>query len=332
MPKLVYFDNRWSGNNGIGRYSRELSRVTESLEVKFIEGSQPTSVNEMFKPLFHKWKSAVYFSLGYVARIFFSPQIITIHDLILLEKNIGRIHQRLYFNLFLRKLLRRRRLRVTTVSQSSKARISAWASIPMKHIDVIPNGISEEILKAGENLDPASRGRTLMFLGNLKPHKRFDLFVDAVNLLETRYQITLVGPNLSGASISDRHTVRVLQDVSDEVLAEAYLGTDIVVITSQYEGFCMPVLEGSYLGCKILHLGVLPTIEEIIGDSCFSTFGSLEPQVIAKEIQCATIAPSRIMEYDRKLLAQRYSWDKSRDILRNLIHDLQNDNYGRVKF
>lgn len=327
MSRGLCFDNRWHGNNGIGRYSRELSRIAESLELKFIEGSQPTSVIEMFKPLFHKWNSAVYFSPGYIARIFFSPQIITIHDLILLEKRIGTIHQRMYFNLFLRNLLRRGRIRVVTVSQTSQARISAWAGIPMNQIDVIPNGISEEILKAGKDLDLAPRGRTLMFVGNLKPHKRFDLFVEAVNLLEHRYEITLVGPNLSGEAISKRHKVRVLQDVGDDLLGKAYLRTDIVVVTSIYEGFCMPVLEGSYLGCKILDLGVLPTIEEIIGDATFSTFGSLEAKVIAREIEYASLAPRKMLEIDRVLLADKYNWNKSRDLLQKLIHTLQDEKH-----
>jgi glycosyltransferase involved in cell wall biosynthesis len=202
----------------------------------------------------------------------------------------------------------------------------------MNRIDVIPNGISEEILRAGENLSPTPRGKTLMFLGNLKPHKRFDLFVDAVNLLEGSYSIILVGPNLSAEAISDRHSVRLLHNVRDEVLAEAYLLTNVVVVTSIHEGFCMPVLEGSYLGCKILHLGVLPTIEEIIGNASFSTLGSLDAQVIAKEIEYASLAPSRMTEFDRRSLAYRYSWDKSRDILRNLICGLQDDDARRVRF
>jgi glycosyltransferase involved in cell wall biosynthesis len=332
MSKLVYFDNRWSGNNGIGRYSRELSRIASTLEMISIEGSQPTELSEIFKPLFHRGSKSLYYSPGYVARVFFSRQIITIHDLILLEKRVGSILHRLYFNHYLRNRVRRGRVHVVTVSLSSRTKISEWAGIPITRIDVIPNGISEEILRAGENLNPTARGRTLMFLGNLKRHKRFDLFVEAVNLLEGSYSITLVGPNLSAEAISDRHTVQLLHNVSDEALAEAYLHTNVVVVTSLHEGFCMPVLEGSYLGCKILHLGVLPTIEEIIGDASFSTLGSLDARVIAKEIEYASLAPNKMVEFDRRFLASRYSWDKSRDILRNLICGLQDDNCRSVRF
>ncbi len=207
---------------------------------------------------------------------------------------------------------------MVTVSHFSKSSIAAWAGISVDDIEVIPNGISEAILKAGETLESTPRGKSVMFVGNVKPHKRFDLFVDAVNMLQEPYSITLVGADLEVRHISERHKVVLLQNVSDDELADAYLKTNVVVVTSLYEGFCMPVLEGAYLGCKIVHLGVLPTVEEIIGEASFSTLGSVNAKALSGEIENATQTLSKLSESERKLLANRYNWDSSREILRTL--------------
>jgi glycosyltransferase involved in cell wall biosynthesis len=315
VTKVLYFDSRWFGNNGIGKYSTELSRITIPGQVVFATGSHPTRLREMCRPLFNIGKTDISYSPGYIARPFLRFQVITIHDLILLEPKIGTYFQRMYFNLFLKPRIRQRRIRVITVSQYSRNKIADWAEISAQSIDVIPNGISAEILKAGESLDALPRGRSLLFLGSLKPHKRFDLFVKAVNLLEESYSIILVGSNLNGDEISNKHSVKLLQNIDEVDLAKAYLESNVVVITSSFEGFCMPVLEGAFLGCKILHLGVLPTVKEILGDASFSTFGSLKPEDIAREISTATYASNKLAELDRRELAEKYSWNKSRRML-----------------
>lgn len=319
MTNFLYFDGRWLGNNGIGRYSRELSRIAISRKVRFITGSHPTRIREMFKPLIHVGKSDICYSPGYIARPFLAFQIITIHDLILLEPKIGTFHHRMYFNHFLKPRIRRGNIRVVTVSRYSQRKIAEWAGIPSHKIEVIPNGISAEILKAGKSLDTRPRGRNLMFVGSLKPHKKFDLFVNAVNQLQDSYSIILVGANLSAHKISSKHSVKLLQNVDDKELAKAYLESNIVVVTSLFEGFCMPVLEGAYLGCKIVDLGVLPTVKEILGDASFSTFGSLEAEVLAREICSATYSSNRLAELDRKQLAEKFSWTESRKILTKLV-------------
>lgn len=316
---MIFFDNRWSGNNGIGRYSKEMSLVANIVRIKFINGAHPTKLLELFKPIFHRKKIDIYYSPGYIARPFFNSQIITIHDLILIESSIGNVFHKIYFNFYLKSRVKSGKIRVVTVSEHSRRKIAEWANLPPNRISVIPNGISEDILSAGVNLSPKPRGKTLMFLGSMKPHKRFDLFVQSINLLVDSYSIILVGPDLEAERIDKRHFVTHLRDVNDIDLARAYLESNIVIVTSHFEGFCMPVLEGSYLGCKILHLGVLPTIEEIIGESSFSTFGSTNPADISREIEFAVNSKPQLSEQDRRNLAKKFNWDYSRNKLKNIL-------------
>jgi glycosyltransferase involved in cell wall biosynthesis len=108
-------------------------------------------------------------------------------------------------------------------------------------------------------------------------------------------------------------------DLSDEKLASLYLESDLLVTTSLFEGFCVPVLEGTYLGCKVVHLGVLPTISEIIGDSSFSTAGSTSPEVLAKIIMHAHESSLKMSESSRKDLTARFNWDKSAQVVKSML-------------
>ena len=320
MTRKLLFDNRWIGKTGIGRYSHELSKFANLSEVKFIQGSNPTKIRELFKPIIWPRSSSAYYSPGYISRPFFNPQYITIHDLILLEPGMGNIFHKLYFNVFLKYQLVRRKIRLITVSNHSRNQLSNWCRIPVQEIELVPNGISQGILEASKELNDNIRGKTILFVGNSKPHKRFDLFVDAVNLLSESCTVRIVGIGLDRMRISNHHDVSVSNNISDEILSQLYLKTNVLVVTSLYEGFCMPVLEGSFLGCKVVHLGVLPTVTEILGDSSFSTHGSLDAEILATTIQIALGSRKRLSENERANLATRYDWDASRKKLRKILN------------
>ncbi len=324
--KKLLVDGRWTGNSGIGRYSRELiSRIFHDT-VFLLDRGNPVGKLNLFLSFFRFIRFDIFYSPGYVAFFGARMQLITIHDLILLNHLIRNTHHRIYFNMILRPRIRQGKIRILTVSLYSQEVLSKWAGIPVGEIGLVPNGISKEILDAGNFVNSNHRGRSLIFVGNNKPHKRFDLFTAAVNLLDSPCSITLVGTGLSGENISDRHSVKVIKNVSDEILARLYLESNIVVVTSIYEGFCMPVLEGSYLGCKVVHLGVLPTIHEILGESTFSSLGSLEPLEIARVIEHAFDSPGKITDAQRFELAEKYDWDSSGIILRKILQKFIDEN------
>lgn len=319
MPSTAFFDNRWVGNNGIGRYSYEIGIRLDSESIRFILGDNPTKLNEMF-PIFRKLEcTELFYSPGYIASPRFKMQIITIHDLILLKPSIGSTLQRFYFNHYLKPKIRNGIIKVVTVSENSRLELARWAQIPLKDITIVSNGLSDALFMAGKNLLREKRGKTLIYVGNNKPHKNFDLLIDATRYLEDEWRIILVGSDLGNNGIPSKHKVEYYSNVSDEKLASLYLESDLLVTTSLYEGFCMPVLESTYLGCKVVHLGLLPTISEIIGNSSFSTKGSTSPEVLAKIIKLAHESSFTISESWRKELAVRFNWDQSAQIVKSLI-------------
>lgn len=323
MTSIAFFDNRWVGKNGIGRYSYEIGTRIDSENIRFITGGIPTRLHEIF-PIYRNLDyTKLLFSPGYIALPRFKRQIITIHDLILLKPSIGSRLQRLYFNLYLKPKIRNGSIKVVTVSESSRLELATWAQISLNNISIISNGLSGALLSAGKNLVREKRGRSLIYVGNDKPHKNFELLIDAARYLKHDWRIILVGSGLDKYAMPDNHKVEYYSNISDEKLASLYLESDLLVTTSLFEGFCMPVLEGAYLGCKVVHLGVLPTISEIIGDTSFSTDGSTSPEILAKIIMHAHESSTRMSETARKTLADRFNWEQSaRKVHRILLESI----------
>jgi glycosyltransferase involved in cell wall biosynthesis len=323
MTSIAFFDNRWVGKNGIGRYSYEIGTRIDSENITFITGGIPTRLHEIF-PIFRNLDyTKLLFSPGYIAMPRFKRQIITIHDLILLKPSIGSRLQRLYFNLYLKPKIRNGSIKVVTVSESSRLELATWAQISLNNISIISNGLSGALLSAGKNLVREKRGRSLIYVGNDKPHKNLELLIDAARYLKHDWRMILVGSGLDKYAMPDNHKVEYYSNISDEKLASLYLESDLLVTTSLFEGFCMPVLEGAYLGCKVVHLGVLPTISEIIGDTSFSTDGSTSPEILAKIIMHAHESSTRMSENARKTLADRFDWEQSaRNVHRMLLESI----------
>jgi glycosyltransferase involved in cell wall biosynthesis len=309
------------GKNGIGRYSHEIGRRINSESIEFITGGIPTKLHTMF-PIYRNLDyTKLSYSPGYIPLPRFKRQIITIHDLILLKRSMGSTLQRLYFNLYLKPKIRNGYIKVVTVSESSRRELARWAQISCVDISIVSNGLSEALLRAGKILVRERRGRSLIYVGNNKPHKNFGLLIDATKYLKDEWRIILVGSDLDKNSIPNWHKVECHSNISDEKLASLYLESDLLVTTSLFEGFCMPVLESAYLGCKVVHLGVLPTVPEIIGDSSFSTDGSTSPEVLAETIMHAHESSFKMSESSRKELAARFNWDKSAQVVKSMLSE-----------
>ena len=321
MNSLAFFDNRWVGKNGIGRYSHEIGTRIDSENIRFITGGIPTRLHEIF-PIYRNLDyTKLLYSPGYIASPGFKKQIITIHDLILLKPSIGSRLQRLYFNLYLKPKIRNGSIKVVTVSESSRFELATWAQVSLNNISIISNGLSGALLSAGKNLVREKRGRSLIYVGNDKPHKNIELLIDAARYLKHDWTMILVGSGLDKYAMPDNHKVEYYSNISDEKLASLYLESDLLVTTSLFEGFCMPVLEGAYLGCKVVHLGVLPTISEIVGDASFSTAGDKSPKELAEVMQMANASPPRFSESSRLNLASRFNWEKSAQVVSSMLLD-----------
>ncbi len=310
-------DRRWEGNTGIGRYSRELLPKISSFTAGYLSYGNPVSIKQMGVSIIRAQHFAKFYSPGYVPILGLKRQLVTIHDLILLEPEIGSNSKQIFFNRIVLPRIKDGTVRVVTVSKSSQEQIADWASIEKENISIVPNGLSAEIIEFAGKACINRVERTLVFVGNMKKHKNFWLFAEAVNLLPGSWTIRLVGPGLNVGLIDARHQVQSYWNISDSELAHIYANSSILVNTSSFEGFGMSFLEGGYLGCKIVHLGVLPTVVDILGKDTFHTRGSFSAKDLADLILEVNSMPES--HNVREFLARDYSWEKSGKILSEIL-------------
>jgi hypothetical protein len=65
MHKKIYFDNRWTGKNGIGRYSQEIGLRMKSSEIQFIEGNT-LIINAKHIPISKTYQDSLFQRLNFL--------------------------------------------------------------------------------------------------------------------------------------------------------------------------------------------------------------------------------------------------------------------------
>lgn len=155
-------------------------------------------------------------------------------------------------------------------------------------------------------------GPLLLFVGQLLPHKRPDLLLQAYDLLVTHHvpeaHLILAGPqrNTPYAARMRRLSEELrlprcwlAGDVSDAQLAAFYQGAAIVVTASEHEGFCVPLVEAMAFGVPIVAIGNA-AIPDTVGDG-----GLLLPPDAGPELLCEALLAVLDDDRLRKDLAAR---------------------------
>lgn len=255
----ILADARWTGDHGIGRFSREvLSRLGAFAAV----GGRWPFLNPLdsvwLSILARRRKPAVYFTPGFNPPLHAPcPVVFVIHDLIHLHLPAeSSPAKRLYYKVVVKRAARRAAF-VLTVSEFSKAEIVEWAGIPADQVRVVGNGVSEAFSTEGPRRE--AERPYLLFVGNRKPHKNLPRVLEALARSSLAPGVDLY---LSGDA--DRETlgqverlrlgpfVRFTGSVTDAELAAFYRGALGLVAPSLYEGFGLPAIEAAACGCPVI--------------------------------------------------------------------------------
>jgi glycosyltransferase involved in cell wall biosynthesis len=146
-------------------------------------------------------------------------------------------------------------------------------------------------------LDHAFREPLLLFVGQLLPHKRPDLLVEAMHVAVTYYGVRstmlLVGQNrfaryadAISAQVRELNLqqVHIVGSVSDAQLAAMFRRAAAFVTVSEHEGFCVPLLEAMAFDVPVV-ARACAAIPETVGDG-----GLLLPPWAGPELVAETIA------------------------------------------
>jgi len=216
-----------------------------------------------------------------------------------------------------------------TVSEFSASELVELYGLKREHIQVIPNGVSEDFVPRLD--EPAmaelrkriglKAARYVLFIGGADPRKNHQTFLEAAERVRKKLgprMLVLVGsPIHPFGDYVETARRRSLQEqvlcpgrLSTHDLQLLYSSADLFVFPSLYEGFGMPVLEAMACGAPVLTSNST-ALAEVAGDAAVlanpqdaKALGEAMIRVLDDEPLRAAL---RIKGFER---AKQFSWDQ----------------------
>ena len=311
LPRVI-IDDRWRGQNGIGRYAAEvLSRFTLPFATLGGHG-RPTSAADVLNP--RRWRLSpadLLYSPGFGVGLTRARQLLTLHDLIHLHAFGGATVLRLiYFRLFVRPAIKSCGV-VITVSETSAAAIRRW--LGTSDVDVVVSGCGRSDAFSFEGPRRTFANPTFVFVSSIRPHKNLEPLLDAF-VLRPEFRLVIVTADVERAlglvaarGLGERVTVE--SALTDESLAELYRGSTGVIVPSLIEGFGLPALEAMSCGVRVAHWSGCESVAEICGATSVTVdepiHGSTWAQALDQLRERGPLSSSELPDHWN----ERYSWD-----------------------
>jgi glycosyltransferase involved in cell wall biosynthesis len=270
---MIYADQRWIGDHGIGRFAQ---RVLAGLDYHPVAlASNPASPLDPWRLTRALGKlngKDLFFSPGYNSPLLCrSPFIFTLHDLNHIDRpENSSLLKRLYYATVLKRACRRA-ASILTVSEFSRGRIIEWSGVP-----------PEKVVNVGCGVDPEYHPGVmpyefpfpyLLCVSNRKRHKNEFRVIEAFAKARIAARMHLVFTGKCTAELKDyidRYNVgsrvRFVGMVPDAQMPSLYRSAEALIFPSLYEGFGLPLLEAMACGTPAVtaNSSALP---EVAGDA-----------------------------------------------------------------
>ncbi len=264
----------------------------------------------------------------------FTPcrSVVTVHDVIhlLFPQYLPSRLASHYARRMIRRAVEKAEL-VLTVSNSSKRDLLTFFEVSPDKVVVIPNGIDSSMTE-GLSVDELARvkerfqifGRTVLFVGNIKPHKNVERLIAAFAKVREDPNFSDVTLIVVGDDISkypslrrtvERHKlrghVRFFGFVPELTLVALYKTADVFVFPSLYEGFGLPPLEAMANGTPVVTSNI-SSLPEVVGDAALTVdpYNIDDIATAVRRILSDRGLRSRLIAdgYER---ARAFSWERS---------------------
>lgn len=290
----IAIDARYIGKSGIGRV---LSGILDNLDYDQNEYTLigPKKVQEMYPKAKFLLNETDPFSKGGILKfnkeinkacdLIFIPNFIIpygikipvytiIHDLIFLDMKetttSGFVDYTLKKHLFKRCVKKSKK--IFCVSNFTIGRCNYYfPKYKDKYILNYP-GLSKEVIEYANNHErKANKDNTIIYVGNVKPHKGIDILLDVFNTLpENMYNLKIIGQKekfLVGKEFDESKykNVTFTGRLDDDELLDEIANAKYLVQPSLYEGFGIPPLEALCLGTQPI-VSTIDVFKEVYKD------------------------------------------------------------------
>jgi glycosyltransferase involved in cell wall biosynthesis len=180
---------------------------------------------------------------------------------------------------------------------------------------VVPLGVDHEVFTP-----LAEAGDEILCVADFYAHKRHDLILDTwLHLRSPRPRLRFVGnPDVDPkahnellariATLPDAQSIVLEYEISLDRLVGAYQSARVLLMASEHESFCMPMVESMACGVPVVARG-LPSLRETGGDGAMYVDGN-DPVEWAADVQ-TLVENDEVHQRARNLAvvaAARFSW------------------------
>jgi glycosyltransferase involved in cell wall biosynthesis len=312
---MIYADQRWIGNHGIGRFAR---CVLAGLDCRPIPlESHPAAPLDAWRlscALLNLTRNDLFFSPGYNFPLFSAaPFVFTLHDLshIYCPENSSPLI-RLYYGTVLKQACYRA-VSILTVSEFTRRQIIDWSGV-----------FPEKVLNVRCGVDPAYHPGDntygllypyLLCVSNRKRHKNEFRVVEAFAMAHLAPEILLVFTGEPTTDLTDyiercgvTSRVKFAGKVPEEKFPALYRGAEALIFPSLYEGFGLPVAEAMACGTPVVTANTT-AMPEVAGDAALLVDPTSVEQIAAAMEQIVSDTSLRRQLVEKGLTrAAQFSW------------------------
>ncbi len=260
---MIYADQRWIGDHGIGRFARHVLAGLDYHPIALTSHpAAPLDAWRLARALGKLTHKDLFFSPGYNSPLFCPSRFVfTIHDLshIYCPEN-SRPLIRLYYATLMKRACHRA-FRILTVSEFTRMQIVAWSGVSAEKVFNVGCGVDPAYRPAGNSYD--LQFPYLLCVSNRKRHKNEFRVVEAFAGADLHTGMHLVFTGARTAELAEfierfQITKRVYfaGAVPETKLPSLYRGAQALVFPSLYEGFGLPILEAMACGTPVVTANV----------------------------------------------------------------------------
>ena len=255
-------------------------------------------------------------------------QIITIHDLIPYYYPKGRIHQYIYYKFFLPRILKKCDY-VITVSENTKRDIST-----IYHFDNNKIINAYEAINYGNELTYSELNTNTHFCvtGIHYSYKNIHIIINTFKKYPElkKYKVYIIGNDNCKYGMQLKKIIKKF-NLEDNFIFTGFISNDdknkilrssiAALYPSLYEGFGLPVLEAMALGVPVISSNS-SSLKEVGGDASIYFNPYSEEDLYEKINMVVNLKNRREIVYKGFENLKRFSWEKSGDIILNLLKNV----------